>query len=205
MAAIAISGHRDLDGPVKPRAFGAGPVAPPVPSLDLFPGHPRVLGAYPPDHSPPQVVAEVGEAALARGVAMVVGPSTQDGVERLDQLVEREVHRAAFGQRLDAVHDHAKCSFAGERVGDALVAPPGCPHDAEPEQVKAVVDVGDVRFLGRERQSHLLCHELGRLLFDGVGLGFGTAHQHHEVVRIADHSIAGQALRPVTPALIVCA
>ncbi|HMC94604.1 MAG TPA: hypothetical protein VKO16_07525, partial [Polyangia bacterium] len=42
-------------------------------------------------------------------------------------------------------------------------------HDAEPEQVKAVVYVGDVRFLGRERQSHLLCHELGRLLFDGLG------------------------------------
>jgi hypothetical protein len=51
--------------------------------------------------------------------------------------------RAAVGQRLDAVHDLAQ----------PLGAPPGRPHDAEPEQVKAVVYVSDVRFLGRERQS----------------------------------------------------
>jgi hypothetical protein len=31
-----------------------------------------------------------------------------------------------------------------------------------------VVDVGDRCLLGRERQTHLLCHELGRLLLDLV-------------------------------------
>jgi hypothetical protein len=41
----------------------------------------------------------------------------------------------------------------------------------------------DVRFLGRERQAHVLCHELGRLLFDRVGLGLGAADQDHEVSR----------------------
>ena len=84
-----------------------------------------------------------------------------------------------------------------------LIAPPGSPLDAEPEQVKAVVDVGDRCLLGRERQTHLLCHELGRLLLDLVGLGFGAAHQHDEVVREADHSIAGVAPGPVTRALVV--
>ena len=59
------------------------------------------------------------------------------------------------------------------------------------------------RFLGRERQAQLLCHELGRLLLDLPGLGFGAADQHHEVVREADHSIAGAAFGPVTPALVV--
>ena len=60
-----------------------------------------------------------------------------------------------------------------------------------------------LRFLGRERQTQLLCHELGRLLLERVGLGFGAAHQHHEVIREADHSIAGAAFGPVTPALVV--
>ena len=36
-----------------------------------------------------------------------------------------------------------------------------------------------------------------------MGLGFGAAHQHYEVVREADHSIAGSAFGPVTPALVV--
>jgi hypothetical protein len=69
VAAIAISGHRDLVGPREPRAFAAGPVAPPAPSPDLFPGQPRVLVAQPADHAPPQVVAEIREATAARGVA----------------------------------------------------------------------------------------------------------------------------------------
>src|SRR3954454_5652483 len=59
VTAIAISGHRNLVGPVKPRALAAGPVVPPAPSPDLLPGQPRVLLAQPADHSPPQVVAEI--------------------------------------------------------------------------------------------------------------------------------------------------
>ena len=43
VAAIAISGDRHLGGPREPRAFTAGPVVPPAPSPDLFPGQPRVL------------------------------------------------------------------------------------------------------------------------------------------------------------------
>src|SRR5438270_2746825 len=134
---LAISGHGYLVGPGEPRAFRAGPVVPPAPSPDLFPGQPLVLLAQPPDHSPPQVVAEVGETAAARGVAVVVGPTPEDRVEHMDQLIEREVRRAAGRQRLDAAHDLAKRSLAGERDGDALGAFPGSPHDAEPEQVKA--------------------------------------------------------------------
>ena len=137
-------------------------------------------------------------------MAMVVSPSPEGGVEGVDQLVEREVHRVAFGQRLDAVHDIAQRSLAGERVGDVPVAgPPRFSHDAESEQVKAVVYVGDVRFLGREHESHVLCHELGRLLFDGVGLGLGATYQDHKVVRVADAAVAGVAVGPVTRALIV--
>jgi hypothetical protein len=47
--------------------------------------------------------------------------------------------------------------LAGERDGDVLGAPPGSPRDAEPEQVEAVVNVGDRCLLGRERQARLLC------------------------------------------------
>src|SRR6266542_3367651 len=84
VAAVAISGHGHLVGPGEPRAFSAGPVVPPAPSPDLFPGQPRVLVAQPADHAPPQVVAEIRKAAAARGVAIVVGPSAQDGIERMD-------------------------------------------------------------------------------------------------------------------------
>lgn len=115
---------------------------------------------------------------------MVVGPTPEDWVEHLDQLIEREVRRAACGQRLDSVHDLAERSLARERDGDSLGAFPGSPHDAEPEQVKAVVNVGDRCLLGRERQAQLLCHELGRLLLDRAGVGFGAAHQHHEIIRL---------------------
>ncbi len=201
MAAKAVSGHRHLGGPREPRAFAACPVASPTSSPELFPGQSRVLLAQPADHSPPQVVAEIREAALTRVMTVVVGPTPEDRVERVDQLIQREVQRAAVGKRLDAVHDIAQRSLAWERVGDPLGASPGRPHDTEPEQVKAVVYMGDVRLLGRERQAHLLPHELGRLLLNLAGLGFGATHQHHEVVREADHPIAGVTLGPVTPAL----
>src|SRR5450755_956402 len=107
MATIAISGHRNLGGPRESRAFAAGPVAPPAPSPDLLPGQPRVLLTQPADHSPPQVVAQIRKAALTRVMTVVVGPTPQDWVERMDQLIEREVRRAAASQRLDAVHDLA--------------------------------------------------------------------------------------------------
>src|SRR5450755_2563434 len=97
VAAIAISGDRDLGGPREPRAFAAGPVAPPAPSPDLFPGQSRVLLAQPADHSPPQVVAEISEAALRRAVAVVVSPTAKDWIERVDELVERQVRRGAPG------------------------------------------------------------------------------------------------------------
>jgi group II intron reverse transcriptase/maturase len=91
VAAIAISGDRNLGGPREPRAFAAGPVAPPAPSPDLFPGQSRVLLTQPANHSPPQVVAEIREAALRRVMTVVVGPTPQDWVERVDQLIQREV------------------------------------------------------------------------------------------------------------------
>src|SRR6478672_13531550 len=89
--------------------------------------------------------------------------------------------------------DVAERTLAREAVGDGYPTP-RAPLDAEPEKVEAVVDVGDVRLLGRERQAHLLAHELGRLLLERLGLGLGATHQDHEVVRVADHSIAGVAL-----------
>ena len=102
------------------------------------------------------------------------------------------------------MHDLAQRSFAWERVRDVLASgPPGFPLDPEPEQIEAVIDMGDRCLLWRERQAHLLRHELGRLLLDLMGLGFGAADQHHEVVREADHSIAGVAPGPVTRALVV--
>src|SRR5438067_9812209 len=97
VAAIAISGDRHLGGPREPRAFAAGPVAPPTSPPELFPGQPRVLLAQPADHSPPQVVAEIREAALTRVMTVVVGPTPEDQVERVDQLIQREVQRAAVG------------------------------------------------------------------------------------------------------------
>src|SRR6266545_1772850 len=72
---VAVAGYRDLGGPGEPRAVDTAPCALPVPPLDLFPGQTRVLLAQPAHHSPPQVVAEVGEAALTRAVTVVVGPA----------------------------------------------------------------------------------------------------------------------------------
>ena len=203
VTAIAVSGDRDLRRPGESCAVGAGPVAPPVSSPDLFPGQPRVFLAQPPHHSPPQVVAEVGEAALAGGVAMVVGPTPKDRVERVDQLVECEIRRVASGQLFDAVGDVAQCSVAGEAVGHRRPAGSGTPHDAESQQVEAVVDVGDACLVRRERQAHVLCHELGRFGFEGAGLRLGAAYQHHEVVRVADHPVAGQSVGSVTRPLVV--
>src|SRR5207245_4606162 len=77
---VAVAGYRDLAGPGEPRAVDAARCAFPVPPLDLFPGQTRVLLAQPAHHSPPQVVAEIGEAALARGVAAVFGSAAKDWV-----------------------------------------------------------------------------------------------------------------------------
>ena len=71
-------------------------------------------------------------------------------------------------------------SVARERVGDGHPTRPGQPLDAEAEEVEAVVDVGDCVFSGESVKPHLLCHELGRLLLDRLGLGLRVpAHQHH--------------------------
>src|SRR6201985_3590797 len=86
-ARVRVSCPWSLVGPGEPRAFAAGPVVPPAPSPDLFSGQPLIFLAQPPDHSPPQIVAEIGEAAAACGVAVVVGPTPEDWVEHLDQLI----------------------------------------------------------------------------------------------------------------------
>lgn len=93
VSAVAVPFDFHLAGPVEPCAVGAGPVVPPVPSLDLCPGQPLVLLAQPSDYPPPQVVVEVAEAARCGSVAMVVGPTPKDWVERADQFVERETRR----------------------------------------------------------------------------------------------------------------
>src|SRR6266498_129942 len=142
---VAVAGHCDLGGPGEPRAVDAAPRALPVPPLDLYPGQTRVLLAQPAHHSPPQVVAEVGEAALTRAVTVVVGPAAKDWVEHMDERFEREVRRRASGQFLDPVHDLAQRSFAWEAVGDRRMTGPRAAHDAKPEQVEAVVDVGEDR------------------------------------------------------------
>lgn len=111
----------------------------------------------------------------------------------MNELVEREADRGPSGQLLDVVFDLPERSFAREAVGDGDPTA-RTPLDAEAEEVEAVVDMGDVRLLGRERQAHLLPHELGRLLFERLGLGLGATDQDHEVIRIADHSVAGLAL-----------
>jgi hypothetical protein len=54
----------------------------------------------------------------------------------MDQPVKLEVHRAAIGQLLDAMHDRAQRSLAGERVGDAPRRLPRPPHNAKLQQVK---------------------------------------------------------------------
>src|SRR6266542_6296645 len=107
-----------------------------------------------------------GEAALTRAVTEVVGPAPEDWVERVDERFEREVRRGGCGQLLDSVHDLAQRSFAWEAVGERRSTGARAAHDAKPEQVEAVVDVGDARFLGRERQAQLLAHALGRLLLE---------------------------------------
>ena len=65
-------------------------------------------------------------------------------------------------------------AVARERVRDGLAGPMPALDDAPAEEVEPVVDVGDRCLLGRERQPHLLCHELGRLLLDRLGLGAGA-------------------------------
>ena len=122
MAVIAISGHRDLGWPREPGAFTAGPIAPPAPSPELFPGQSRVFLAQPADHSPPQVVAEIREAALTRVMTVVVGPTPQDWVERVDQLIEREVRRAAVSMAICFSPTTARKFPAGGHRFSPLVA-----------------------------------------------------------------------------------
>lgn len=85
---------------------------------------------------------------------------------------------------------------AGRGNGPAVTPAP------RPGPTQPLIDVGDARLLGRERQPQPIAQQLGRLLFEGLCLGFGAAHQHHEIVRVADHPVAGVAVGPVTRTLI---
>jgi hypothetical protein len=95
--AVLVAGNWHLGRPVEPGALFARPFAPPAPPPDLFPGQARVLFAQPADHSPPQVVAEVSEAALRRAMAVVVALTPEDRIERVDERIERQVRRGAPG------------------------------------------------------------------------------------------------------------
>jgi hypothetical protein len=190
VSAVTVPFDSYLAGPVEPCAVGACPVTPPVPSLDLCPGQPLVLLAQPSDYSPPQVVVEIAKAARCGPVVMVVGPTPQAWVERVDQFVEREARRVTSGQLLDAVLDVPECLLARERVGGGQSTVSGVAHCALPQEVEAVVYMGDRCLFGRERESHVLTHELGCLLLDLLGVSFGAIYQDHEVVRVADHSVA---------------
>ena len=102
-AARLVARYRHGAGPVGPGALGARPRASGVLPSDLFPGQPRVFLAQPQHQPRPQVAVEVGEAAFARGVTVVPGPTPQDGVERVKQRVEGQARRRACSQRLDAM------------------------------------------------------------------------------------------------------
>jgi hypothetical protein len=80
---------------------------------------------------------------FGKAVAVVVGPTPEFGVERVDQLVEREVHHVALGQRLDAVFDVPERAVAGERDRDGRASGSGHALDAPAEEIEPVIDVGD--------------------------------------------------------------
>src|SRR5260370_14673355 len=148
------------------------------------------------------LAVELADAACARGVTVVVGPTPQDRIEHTDELIEREVRPVALGHLLDAVLDLTERPLARKAVGDRRSSLLRASLDAKPEQVEAVVNMGDQRLLGRERQTQLLSQQHGRLFLERLGLGAGATHQDHEVIREADHSIAGLALCPGTRAFL---
>src|SRR5450755_482054 len=96
------------------------------------------------------------------------------------------------------MHDVPERAVAGERDRDGSSTWPVPALGAPAEEVEPVVDVGDRCLLWREREPHLLCHELGRLLLDRLGVVAGTGHQNQEVVRVADEPVGGMASRPMS-------
>lgn len=140
--------HCDLTWPVEPRALVAAPVASPVPSPDLLPGEPRVLLAQPSNYSHPQVVVEVSEGALARGMSVIGSPAPKDRVERVKQRVEREVRRVASCQLLDAASEPVDRFFAWEAERDRCSTGSWQSHNAKTKEVDPLVDVGDAGLLG---------------------------------------------------------
>jgi hypothetical protein len=61
------------------------------------------------------------------------------------------------------------------------------PADPEPEEVEALVDVGDPRFVLRQAKAHGREHRR-EFPEDRIGVITGSGHQHDEVVRVADES-----------------
>src|SRR5260370_38647967 len=115
------------------------------------------------------LAVELADAACARGVTVVVGPTPQDRIEHTDELIEREVRPVALGHLLDAVLDLPERPLARKAVGDRRSSMLRASLDAKPKQVEAAINMGDQRLLGRERQPQLLSQQHGRSFLSAPG------------------------------------
>ncbi len=66
------------------------------------------------------------------------------------------------------------------------------PLDAKPQEVEALVDVGDLR-LGRGKPQPHPTEHLCRLLPQPLRVGAGTSNHRQPIIRIADQAVVGQA------------
>ena len=144
---------------------------------------------------PPQVVLDGGERSAGGAVPEVQRPAAGD----LSESSEGHVRGQAGGL------PSGGCSHLGpdpvqgllRRVG--VDQPPGAssllvPLDVEPEKVEALVDGGDLGFVGGQPQTQAgprspRCRRRGPRLITAA------ADHHHEVIRIADQAVGrGSAL-----------
>ena len=108
----------------------------------------------------------------------------------MQKAAERPVQRP-LSKRPHRTLDVGQRGLARVGIDRTLArAPFLVPLDAEPEEVEALVHVGDPRLRLGEPQPHgtkYRCH----LFAQGVDVGTPAGHQYHEVVRVANETVGG--------------
>src|SRR5208337_691477 len=197
-------GKEELFSPSFPPDTSSGPkTARQSPYYRLLAAEGLVLFHEPAPNAIADVVVDVRKyIACSCAKAEVIPPTSQDGIQLLEEARQRPADRRSCGQLLRLVPNIRP--LVGRDFNPRHVAEPGMPFIANPvpEELESLSRIGDAGLFERQFQPHCFKQVSGERRFFVFGLLAGACDENDEVVGISDreeHRPSGFALGHAGP------
>jgi hypothetical protein len=164
-----------------------------------FPRGMAAFVAQPTSDSLPHPPVERVECSTgSRGVAVVVTPTGNDGIEFADQMGERFARRRSSHQTFDLVAQVVELAFRNEELAyvGACVARLFLNHPIS-EEIKAFLDISDRGLLHRQLHAEFLFEEIRQRLALILRLFPCSLYHDDEIISIAGHVECRPSFVPV--------